>query len=640
MSEENNVVNRQRNFYLDIEANALLGTVSKVWIIGLKDLDTGEEFIFTDEGRYGYASVKEFPKFCRENVKTFSGHNIIGYDLPVLNLLCGTSFDYNDVRFDTLILSRLIDFDVEGGHSLRNLSSLAGGVQKQEYEGGFEDLSEEMISYNIYDLRSGVNVLKWLKKKGTGTPLSVISFEQKVQWYCNEIRDLGFKLDIPKTEALLAEVASMSDAHANTLTTLYPKIPRPAYKEKGGVAKVTKYRLKADGSQHPLNYKSLDGYATKDQVVGSYTRIVWEQFNPSSRQQVVWQLLHKGWKPEKFTETGTPSVDGDVLDELAETFPECKDIADYFLLEKRRGQIKSWLELVNRDTSRVHGSISAIGARTHRASHANPNLAQVPGVILGKDDHPIKGFDGKFNYECRDCWVAEEGYSIVGVDASAIQLVVLAHCMDDENFTKAVSEGKKSDGSDVHTFNRNILRDAILSITNDKEAANSFSRPNAKTYIYAFLLGAGNAKLASICSLDAKYGKSLREEFLERLPKLKQYLDRLKGEVKKNKKIRSIDGRLYPCDDPHFALAYILQGYEALIMKLALVKTHEWLKEKGYGGIVTWVHDEFQMEIKKGFEDEVIKKVVEFITTSAKDINFRCPLTGEGSYGTSWACSH
>lgn len=623
-----------RNIYIDIEANGLLDDVTKIHVIGVKDIENGEEIIFTDEGLFGYPSIQEdFIKFW-ESVETYAGHNIIGYDLPVLHRLLGVPWSIDNVRFDTLILSRLVDFEIEGGHSLRNLSYHSGDIQKTEYTKGFETLNQEMIEYNRFDLRSGVGVLNWLKKKGKGTHVDAIKLEQKVQHYCNEIRDVGFKLDIELANNLLNEIASRSDKHSVELSSNYPMIPKPRVG-----SPIAKYRVKADGSLWGTTTKPIDGWVPHESVKGEYTVINWLPFSPSSRQQVVWQLLKKGWKPKKYTEKGSPIVDGDVLESLADEFPECKDIAEFFLLEKRRAQIKSWVDLYNPVTGRVHGSISTIGAKTHRASHANPNLAQVPGVKLGKDGHPLLGLEGKYNYECRSCWVAKEGCSIVGVDASAIQLVVLAHCMDDEAFTKAVSEGKSSEGTDVHTFNMNILRAAIQSITG--EDSSYFTRPNSKTFIYAYLLGAGNAKIAQICGIMSSMGIKLREEFLGRLPKLKQYQDRLRAEVRKYKMIRSIDGRRYPCDDPHFALAFILQGYEALIMKKALIYTHEWLKEQPwYGHIVTWVHDEFQMEVEHGKEDIVIKQVVKFIEQAAKDLNFKCPLTGEGSYGTSWANSH
>jgi len=621
-----------KRVYLDIEANGLLPDATQIWVIGCKDLDTGEETLFTDDGRYGYKSIQEDFKEFFLTVDKWAGHNLISYDARVIKKLLGLEIPWDKVEWDTLILSRMFNFERESGHSLDNLSLLAGGVRKQEYTLGFEDLNKTMIEYNIFDLRSGVDVLNFLKKEGQGTPLKALRLEHEVQAICGEIEDNGFMLDIDKATNLVADLTKQFDLLGKELTSTHPKIP--------SLNRVVKYKVKKDGTLHPLTTKPIIDYIDSlDQLVGDYSLIDWTPFSPTSRQQVVWQLLHKGWKPAKFTDKGNPVADGEVLGELIETFPEAKELGTYFMLNKRISQVSSWIKFYNPVTGRVHGQINGIGTKTHRASHSNPNLGQVPGVKLDENDHHLLGMAGTYSCECRSCWTVPEGYSLVGVDAAAIQLVILAHCMGDEAFSYAVAHGKKSDGSDVHTFNRNILRSAITTLT--KKDSNYFGRAQSKTFIYGFLLGAGNAKAASICSIPAEFGGKLKQEFLNRLPKLKAYLDYLRNEVKTTGKIKSIDGRFYPCTDPHYALAFILQGYEALIMKMALVKTNAWIKENNIPTkIVAWVHDEFQMETKKGYEEEVVKNVVRIIEEVGKELKLKCYLTGSGDYGSDWSISH
>ena len=149
--------------------------------------------------------------------------------------------------------------------------------------------------------------------------------------------------------------------------------------------------------------------------------------------------------------------------------------------------------------------------------------------------------------------------------------------------------------------------------------------------------------------------------FTKRTPGLAELRKRLKDEVNKTGHIRNIDGRFFPCDDPHFALAFILQGYEQTIMKMAMVKTRDYLKSMGNhfrGAIVAWVHDEFQMEIEDLLAppeyhitvspDKVLtrwpeivgQKVVGFIEEVGRELQLKCFLTGEAKQGKSWLDSH
>lgn len=634
---------KRRLVYLDTETDGLLDQVKNIWIIGCKDVDTGEKIIFTDNGRFGYYSIQEHFNTFYNNVEFWAGHNIIAYDSRVLKKRLGYHIPWQRIKWDTLILSKLINFEVDGGHSLRNLAIKAGGVQKGEYNGGWDDLNQDMITYNGFDLDSGVDVLKYLEGLGKGTSLRSIRLEHETQENCARLHENGFILFEDKAKNLVTEMSIRRDALAISLSQTHPKQPK--------VNRVVSYRVKKDGDLAVNVTKPLEGFVKPEDICGDYSYIDWLTFNPASRQQIVWQLLNKGWKPTKFTDPKRtnpnstakpqPIVSEEVLEPLIDTFPEARDIITYLMLEKRIAQVQSWLDAYNPNTGRVHSFINGIGARTRRASHSDINQAQIPSVRLDKDDKIIYGIEGTYNFECRDCWGVPDGYKLVGVDASAIQLVILAHCMDDQAFTKAVAEGKKEDGTDVHTFNRNVLRQGISSLTGKDPSY--FSRSNAKTWKYAFLLGAGGPKSAAICSIPSEFGNKLKEDYLRRLPKLKQYLDKLYKEITTYGKIRNIDGAYFPCRDKHFGLAFILQGYESTIMKMVMNKTQKWIDDNNIDArIVAWVHDELQIETRDidGLPDIVCRKVVEIIEEVGRELELKCPLTGSGSYGSSWAHSH
>lgn len=620
--------------YVDTETDNLLAKLTKVHIVGCLDLKTKEVRQFTEKGEFDTETFEDF-KVLAKSVKKWVAHNGICFDFPVLNKFFHLGIAPENVLIDTLIMSRIIDFRREGGHSLKNLAKLAGSY-KGDYTDGFETLNEKMVLYNKQDLISGDAVLTFLRKEKRAPPLSVLTLENEVQFLCEEIRENGFYFDIDKCNALITTLSQERDSLESKIASSYPYMPKLNKSP-------TVYRVKKDGTPYKAVSTALASYDSKDvEIAGDYTVIKWLPFNPSSRQQIIWQLRHKGWQPIKFTEKGNPTIDEDVLETLHTTFEDVKDIIEYLIITKRLSQVQSWADVYNPATHRVHGTINGIGARTHRASHVNPNTGQVPGVRLGEDDKPLMGLSGTYNFECRDCWSVPSGYSLVGVDASAIQLVILAHCVDDPALTFSIENGKKSNGTDIHSFNRDILRGVIKEILGCKDA-NYFSRASSKTFTYAFLLGAGGPKLAAICGVPSEKGKMLKDLYLKRLPKLASFLSKLTSEVFFTESVLSLDGRKYLCDNAHFALAFILQGYEALIMKMVGVRLARWIKSNNLSQkvkIVAWVHDEYQMETRKGFEKEVISKVVSLIEEVGVELGLKCELTGSGDYGKSWATSH
>ena len=152
-----------------------------------------------------------------------------------------------------------------------------------------------------------------------------------------------------------------------------------------------------------------------------------QDFNLGSRKQIGEYLIEFGWKPKKFTPTGQPIVDETTLARI-DSIPQAKLIADYLLYQKRIAQVDSWISALDED-GRVHGFVIPNGTITGRMSHRNPNMAQVPNI------------HSPFGPECRACWTVEEGYKLVGIDASSLELRMLAHYMQDEEFINEIING-------------------------------------------------------------------------------------------------------------------------------------------------------------------------------------------------------
>jgi DNA polymerase I-like protein with 3'-5' exonuclease and polymerase domains len=357
-------------------------------------------------------------------------------------------------------------------------------------------------------------------------------------------------------------------------------------------------------------------------------------FNPASRQQIAEKLLSLGWKPKKRTPTAKkyydewiscgpirpvydPSkgdawaVDETILQELK--FPVAQLIAEYMTFQKRIGQIESWLEVVKAD-GRVYGRVITNGAVTGRMTHMKPNMAQIPnsGSLYGP--------------ECRQCWTVEEGNVLVGCDASGLELRMLAHYMKDDSYVKTVCEGSSKDGSDVHTVNQ--------------KAAGLQTRDQAKTFIYAFLYGAGPAKIGSIVGGSSAAGQKLITSFLKGTPALQRLRDKVSAYAASGF-VPGLDGRKIWVRSEHAALNSLLQGAGAVVMKKALVLFNDKIKVYNWNvQLVANVHDEIQFECSPDIAEAVGKACVESLREAGVAFKLRCPLDGEYKIGKTWRDTH
>ena len=322
-------------------------------------------------------------------------------------------------------------------------------------------------------------------------------------------------------------------------------------------------------------------------------------FNVGSRQQVAERLSGLGavWKDK--TPTGKPVVDDGSL-KANEHIPEAQLVLEYMTLQKRLGMLTSWLNAYEND-GRIHGSVNPCGAVTGRMTHNNPNMAQIPSDKM-----------------YRACFIPAKGRVLVGIDASQLELRCLAHYMKDEEYINEVISG------DIHTTNQH--------------AAGLSTRDAAKTFIYAFIYGAANARLGSILGGNTKDGKRAREKLLRNLPALSSLIDRVQR-FAGNGSVPGIDGRRLRIRTAHAALNTLLQGCGAIIMKKALVLAMERL-DRSRCKLVASVHDEYQFEADPDYAKDVGETVVQAIRDAGTELGLRCPMDGEFKIGNSWAETH
>jgi DNA polymerase I-like protein with 3'-5' exonuclease and polymerase domains len=548
---------------LDIETTL---AHDKIWCVVTKDIDTGDVKVWKQS--------KDLQSYIKD-ATLIVAHNGIAFDFYLLNKLWNCGIPFKIVK-DTLVLSRLLNPSREGGHSLAAWGATLG-TQKIEFDDF--DLKthtlDELIVYCKQDVEVLYKVYNCIVSELKQQEFSETSqeLEHEVQAIiCIQERN-GFKIDESSSMLLLSELKAKLDVILVEMQGIFP--PR-----------VT------SGRTHKTSGKAL-----KDII---------EPFNPGSRQQIAERLQEKGWKPTKRTEKGSIIVDETTLEGI--NLPEAKAIAEYLMLQKRIAQVESWLENVKAD-GRVHGRVITNGAVTGRMTHMSPNMAQVPnsGAIYGP--------------ECRALWTVEKGNKLVGIDASGLELRMLAHYMNDNAYTNEVVSG------DIHTANQT--------------AAGLQTRNQAKTFIYAFLYGAGSAKIGSVVGGSAKEGQKLIDNFLQNTPKLATLRARVADAYAKRGRLQGLDGRKLLVRSEHSALNTLLQGAGAIVMKKAMVILFKDLtKRKIPFKLVANVHDEWQIEALEKYAEEVGQSGVRAIQASGVEFKMNCPLTGEYKVGNNWKETH
>lgn len=597
-------------YIFDLETNGLLDTVSTIHCLVMKDIDTGEVKSFIQHDEPTDYNVADGLKLLQQ-ADLIVGHNVIKYDIPVIQKLYPW-FSIDPIKVqDTLVLTRLIhtnikDTDVKlmatgklpknlyGSHSLAAWGHRIGNY-KGDYTGGWESFSSEMLEYCIQDTHVTDHLYRYLQS--SNYPDMAIELEHQIAWLMAKQERNGFHFDERKGAELYA-----------TLSKRRGELDRELRETFGSwTVQLPDFIPKRDNKT--LGYKTGVPVKKQKEVL----------FNPSSRDHIANRLITLyGWQPKEFTEGGKPKVDEVVMSNLH--YPPCKLLTEYLLVQKRISQLaegdQAWLKLVKK--GKIHGSVNTNGAVTGRATHAYPNISQVPSS------------SSPYGHDCRELFVVPPGWTLVGADASGLELRCLAHFMaryDNGNYGNVLLNG------DIHTENQ--------------KAAGLDSRAQAKTFIYGFLYGAGDGKIGSIVGGTAGHGKRLKEKFLRSLPALGRLTDAVR-EASKRGYLSGLDGRQLHIRSSHAALNTLLQSAGALICKKWLVileselqalgLVHSW---EGDYAFCAWSHDEVQIACRsKDIADTVAKMATECVSKAGDYFNFRCPLAGEAKIGGNWSETH
>ena len=352
-------------------------------------------------------------------------------------------------------------------------------------------------------------------------------------------------------------------------------------------------------------------------------------FNPTSRQHIAWALTtFRGARFIKQTDTGKPKVDEAILSEIRDTAlssgnPQLAEDCDNFIqllnLQKSVGQLSeganSWLNSYNESTGCIHHSCS-LATVTGRNAHRGPNLGQVNSAPWA-----------------RKLFVPHQGHQLVGVDLEGLELRVLGHYLaafDEGNFADVVVNG------DVHQQNADRV---------------GCTRKQVKTLTYAFMYGAGDAKLGHSLqpelsdSQKKALGSDLRRKFLEAIPGLGPLVDAVKEKVRIKQRLKGLDGRPIHCRAEHSGLNFLCQSAGAILSKRWVVIGQELLDAEGleYDRDYTrcaYVHDEVQLSVVPSLAEKIRRILESAASLAGEYYHFRVPITASGNVGENWAETH
>lgn len=654
---------------IDIEGNALEDP-TEIWLIVCKDIETGERTIFRNLTKDKLENDR-FRDYCNR-VSYFIGHNLLGYDGPVMERLLGLQTPaIREHGVDTLIVSRLVAYSRDGGHSVEQYGSEFGYPKLPNSSiSFFSRWSQELEDYCVRDVDITELIYRhYLPIIEDSAWKKAIRLEHSFQLVVNSIHDNGFAFNVDKARTLLNKVTGELHELDTKILGAFP--PREVLIREF-TPKATKFgTISRTSVPRPL-WENIATYEIGRTY--RYTRSV--EFNPASHKQVIEVLHEAGWQPTDRTKAHiewerelqragssrgsfNSEVEGLSADDVAKrtdhlrkygwkinennlgTLPEAAPLgarllARRILLESRRRTLTEWVALCRED-GRIHGRFYGIGAWTHRMAHQQPNTANIP------NEFELSGKKKLLGKEMRQLWCAPKRRLLVGVDAEGIQLRIFAHYIDDKEFTNALVNGRKDDKTDPHSLNQKILGNICK------------SRAAAKRFIFAYLLGAGVGKLAEILESDKSGAQEALDRLIERyagLAKLKKTT--IPADARRGYFI-GLDGRRcrIPADEEssrrHLVMSGYLQNGEAVCMKAATLKWWQRLEDFD-AKLVNFVHDEWQVECPNNVDIalQIAKMMADSLREVGEELKLKCPLAGsywnddhkDYTVGTNWYQTH
>ncbi|MDH5182288.1 MAG: DNA polymerase [Gammaproteobacteria bacterium] len=662
----------------DIEGDGFLRDVTRMWTIIIHNLTTGErvEFLENDLGWQDYFN---------NNVGIVVGHNILGYDVPVLEKLFGYKFPKETQFHDTLLMSQILDYRRFGyqGHSLA-----VWGKSLNYPKIDFHDFSKwtpEMSKYCHQDVNLNVEVYKILiqeyydlfdkleKDEGTGHRIKTfLQAEHAATTWQAQAELHGWPFDkegaielFGKLEEELTEIRDKLEGVLGSKSIAIDKVKGIVpHKEPKWVA--TGYyhahtaqwfgidpRCGSDLSTKEARMIIASGeYEEEDEIMkmaqailthgerpitGPYCRVDFQKLKLSSVADVKIYLYRHGWEPSEWNtkwnpatkknENTSPKIIDDDLDLLGENG---RLYRAFTTAESRYSIVKTWIENVD-DNGMLHGNSRMIGTPSMRATHQI--IVNVPSGELKDDGTPVS----KWGPEMRALFRSKPGWKCIGCDSKGNQARGLAHYLGDQEFIDVILHG------DIHAYNAVKLTEALSKMG----VQHTVPRSAAKRILYAFLFGASGKKLWSYIfgTFNATKGNKLKKEFIKAVPgfeDLNKKLENIYGSTSKfgYGYIPSMVGNRIYVDSFHKLLVYLLQSLEKITCSTAVMLTMQRLEEESIPYIpLIYYHDEEDFMVPEEFAE----RAAEIGSGAFKDAALLYDIKimdGDAKIGDSWLDIH
>lgn len=594
-----------KRILFDIETNGIdfkqgffLEQVHTVLCILTKDLDTGDVFKFYDtEGlrELGTTNIKAGLKYLEE-ADELVGHNIIQFDIPILEKLFG--FKRASRILDTLVLSRTLYTDRAGGHSLESYGERLGFPKLNPP--GFDAVTPDLLSYCERDVELNYRVLLLLEgERKTGDWGRAVDLEHKIAEIIAEQERHGFFFHKKQAEQYVQAWATEIDQIDHDLTLLVGNKIVP----KLGVKRP--FNINGALSKNAVDAAERFNIDTT-QISGPFHTFESVPYDWGSNDQQKKVLLELKWVPVALTKTGLPKID--------ESITSIGQVGTLLLrrniLAHRRSQVTGLIESCDIN-GRVHGGANTCGTNTARMRHST--IVNIPRVtsILGKEIRALFG--------------VPPGKILAGYDAKQLELRILAHYIGSEEYNERVTTTDKS--RDAHRL--------------AAEAAGTSDRDLGKTVNYAFIYGAGDKKLGGVLGGGATDGARIRSRIYELVPGLERLVSTAKRAARKGYLI-GLDGRkLYVRSNLTSPLNTLIQGGGAVFMKHSTVALDDLVKQYRLDAHkVIDMHDEAQWEIYPE-DKEIFNQLVQNAFKQAGDeLKLRCPQEADVKTGLNWTETH
>lgn len=617
---------------LDIEANGLLDTVSKIWCFVFRGLDGRKESFGPDE-------LDKAVKFL-DSCDVIIGHNMISYDLPAIKKILG--YEYKGTVVDTLIMSRMLSpkrmlppdaINRRAGPHGLYAWGVRVGVDKPEIE-EWDKYTPEILHRCEEDTLINVKTYKILMEEAKGGDwVAPFKMTFTLFKYLAKQEEYGWKVDVPYMEACIKVLDQRIVRIDKAVVPKLPLILEVLENKKDGERAYVKKPFLKSGKldQHVLSYAERVGASSEwiESISGPFSRIGFRKVDLDSNDETKSFLLESGWEP---LEWNTNSENERTSPKMSKDDPFEGVQGSLGALIARRVQYRHrqssliGLRALVREDGAIPSIVKSL-ADTSRAIHAG--IVNIPkaGSLFGK--------------QMRKCFSTRDGMVLVSTDSDSCQLRMLGGRIKSEAYINAIVTGDKAKGTDLHSLTKKI--------------GELESRDLAKNVMYCLLFGGGDPKLGKTAKKPGQ-GADLRARLHKGFDGLGEHMAELekqwtstakrlfnpsRGKYElQNGHIIGLDGRPVLVPYKHQLLVYELQSDESIMMSAAYIKLNVELEKKfKWGedyGVVCFYHDEYTIECKPEIAEEVRKISEEAITWAGRHFNIVCPHKGDGKIGKDW----